>query len=78
MKIYGDPGFRPPYQPPHNTEKPDIMTVKEIAEYLRIGERSAYKLARDGELPGFKLINKWRFDRELVQAMVRQKSMDEK
>ena len=73
MKIYGDPNFRSPPQ----SIKPEIMNIKEVAEYLRIGERSAYKLAKKGELPGFKVVNKWRFDRELVQAMVRQKTIDE-
>ena len=74
MKIYGDPNFRPPVP---QVNKPEIMNIKEVAEYLRIGEKSAYKLAKEGELPAFKVVNKWRFDRELVQAMVRQKSMDE-
>jgi excisionase family DNA binding protein len=76
MKIYGDPNFRPPAPPLSN--QPEIMTIKEVAEYLRIGERSAYKLAKNGDLPSFKVVNKWRFDRELIQAMVRQKSLDEK
>jgi excisionase family DNA binding protein len=74
MKIYGDPNFRPPAP---QINKPEIMNIKEVAEYLRIGEKSAYKLAKEGELPAFKVVNKWRFDRELVQAMVRQKSLDE-
>ena len=76
MKVYGDPGFTPPPQVQKN--RPEIMTVKEIAEYLRISERSAHKLARNGELPAFKVVNKWRFDRELVEAMVRQESLDNK
>jgi excisionase family DNA binding protein len=71
MKIYGEPSFQTP--PPSN--KPEIMTIKEVAKYLRIGERSAYKLAKKGDLPSFKVVNKWRFDRGLVQAMVRQKSL---
>ena len=54
---------------------PEIMTIKEMAEYLRIGERSAYKLARRGVLPAFKIVNKWRFDRDLVQAFVRKESI---
>jgi excisionase family DNA binding protein len=73
MKIYTDPNFRPPA---HQVNKPEIMTIKEVAEYLRIGEKSAYKLAKEGELPAFKVVNKWRFDRELIHAMVMQKSIN--
>ena len=74
MKIYSEPNFRPPVP---QVNKPEIMNIEEVAEYLRIGAKSVYKLAKEGELPAFKVVNKWRFDRELVHAMVRQKSIKE-
>lgn len=39
----------------------DIMTVKEVAEYLKINEKTAYSLAAEGKLPGFKVGGSWRF-----------------
>lgn len=29
----------------------EVLTVSEAAEYLRIGQRTAYKMAHNGELP---------------------------
>ncbi len=41
----------------------DILTVKEVAEYLRIGERSVYKLIKLGKIPAVRILNKWRIDK---------------
>ncbi len=39
----------------------DILTIKEVAEYLRIKEKTAYRLAAEGKIPGFKVGGSWRF-----------------
>lgn len=41
----------------------DIMTIKEVAEYLKITQKTAYRLAAEGKLPGFKVGGSWRFRR---------------
>ena len=46
----------------------DIMTVKEIAEYLKLNPATIYKLARSGEIPAAKIASEWRFPKELVDA----------
>ena len=51
-----------------------IMTIEQLAAYLQIGERSLYKLAREGEIPAKKILNKWRFDRHLIDAWIRQQN----
>ena len=33
----------------------DIWTIKELADYLKLKEKTAYALAAKGELPGFKV-----------------------
>lgn len=33
----------------------DIFTVKELAEYLKIAEKTAYRFASEGKVPGFKV-----------------------
>ena len=40
-----------------------IMTVPEVAAYLRIAPTSVYRLLRRGLLPGFKIGSEWRFHR---------------
>lgn len=40
---------------------PDILTITEAAEYLRIAKDTLYKYATEGFVPAFKLGNRWRF-----------------
>jgi len=51
-----------------------VMTIEQLAAYLQIGKRSLYKLAREGEIPAKKILNKWRFDRHQIDAWIRQQS----
>ena len=48
----------------------EILTIEEAAAYLQIGKRSIYKLAKDGKIPGKKVLNKWRFEKESLRAWV--------
>jgi excisionase family DNA binding protein len=43
--------------------KENILTVHEMAAYLRLPEPTICKLAAFGELPGFMIGGSWRFDR---------------
>jgi len=40
---------------------PPAMTVREVAAYLNVNEKTVYRLAQRGELPGFKVAGAWRF-----------------
>ena len=42
----------------------DILTIKEVAEYLQVTERTLYRLAQQRMIPAFKVGNAWRFRRE--------------
>ncbi len=44
----------------------EILTLKEVADYLKLAEKTAYRLAAEGKLPGFKVGGSWRFKREDV------------
>jgi excisionase family DNA binding protein len=39
----------------------EILTLKELAGYLKLTEKTAYRLAAEGKLPGFKVGGSWRF-----------------
>jgi excisionase family DNA binding protein len=41
----------------------DILTIKEVSAYLKLTEKTAYRLAANGEIPGFKVGGSWRFRR---------------
>lgn len=41
----------------------EILTLDEVAAYLKAGKRTVYRLAAEGRLPAFKLGGAWRFRR---------------
>lgn len=41
----------------------EILTIDEVATYLKVGKRTVYRLAANGKLPAFKLGGTWRFRR---------------
>jgi len=52
----------------------EIMTIRELAVFLKIKEKTAYKLVAEGKLPGFKVGGAWRFKRDdLEEWIIRQK-----
>ncbi|MFQ5787940.1 MAG: helix-turn-helix domain-containing protein [Thermodesulfobacteriota bacterium] len=54
----------------------DILTIKEIADYLRMEEHAIYRLARQGKLPAFKLSNQWRFKKDLLDEWINEKVLE--
>lgn len=51
----------------------EIMTIEEVAEYIRVSERTVYDWAQKGQLPGGKLGTTWRFKRSDIENWVNQK-----
>ena len=50
----------------------DIMTVKELADYLKIAEKTAYRFALEKKVPGFKVGTAWRFRKSEVDRWIAQ------
>ena len=46
------------------------MTVREVANYLNVDEKTVYRLAQKGGLPGFKVAGAWRFKREDIDRWI--------
>ena len=46
------------------------MTVREVATFLNVDEKTIYRLAQKGELPGFKVAGAWRFQRADIQRWI--------
>ncbi|MHB1935830.1 MAG: helix-turn-helix domain-containing protein [Acidobacteriaceae bacterium] len=47
-------------------EAREVMDIRQAAEYLGISSDSLYKYASEGVIPAFKLGNRWRFKRSLL------------
>ena len=46
------------------------LTVREVAQLLKVNERTIYRMAARGELPAFKVGGHWRFLREDVESWI--------
>ena len=44
----------------------EIMTIEEVAAYLRLKPQTIYLWAQEGKIPAAKLGNQWRFKRSMV------------
>jgi PTS system nitrogen regulatory IIA component len=49
-------------------EEDEILTIREVAKYLKMNERSIYKLAHQGLIPTVKIASQWRFRKNLIDA----------
>lgn len=58
--------------------KSDIITIKEVAEYLKIKEKTAYHLAANGDIPGFKVGGSWRFKKSEIDKWINEQQKAEK
>jgi len=52
----------------------DILTIKEVADYLKVTERTLYRLAQEGKLPAFKVGGSWRFRREDLDRWIEEQT----
>lgn len=58
--------------------KDEILTLKDVANYLKLAEKTAYRLASEGKLPGFKVGGSWRFKQEDVQYWIEEQKSNSK
>jgi len=49
-----------------------ILTVHEVAEYLRMSEAKVYRLVKEGGLPVVRIGKTWRFRKDLLDNWLSQ------
>ena len=52
----------------HDLPGDRLMTIRHLATYLRVNERTVLKLVQDGALPGVKVGNQWRFRKAMIDT----------
>ena len=52
----------------------EILTIRELAKYLKINERTVYLLAKQKKIPGIKIGGSWRFKKEMVDNWIIEQS----
>jgi excisionase family DNA binding protein len=50
------------------SEPREVMDIRQASEYLGISPDTLYKYASEGTIPAFKLGNRWRFKRSLMDG----------
>ena len=46
------------------------LSIEEVAEWLGVDDRTVYRLAQNGSLPGFKVGRQWRFSEEILKDWI--------
>lgn len=59
-----------------NTIEGGILTIKEIAEYLKVTERTIYRLAAAKQMPAFKIGGSWRFSRQDIDGWIKRQTAE--
>lgn len=52
----------------------DILTILEVAKYLKVAERTVYRLAAAKKIPAFKVGGAWRFSRSEIDHWIKSQS----
>jgi excisionase family DNA binding protein len=52
----------------------EVMDIREAAEYLGVSTDTLYKYAAEGFIPAFKLGNRWRFKKSLIDVWMEKMS----
>ena len=48
----------------------EIMTTKELGEYLRLHPITICKLSKEGKIPSVRIGSRWRFDKEVIDRWI--------
>jgi excisionase family DNA binding protein len=57
---------------------PPAMTVRDVAGFLAVDEKTIYRLAQQGKLPGFKVAGTWRFQLQDIQGWIDEQKKKQK
>lgn len=59
-----------------NTTGEDVLTLTEVAAYLKVTERTIYRLTGAKKIPSFKVGGVWRFRKTDIDAWINSQSLD--
>lgn len=59
-----------------STSEGEILTVKQVADYLKVTERTIYRLAAAKKIPAFKVGGTWRFRKADIDSWIAAQSQD--
>ena len=59
-------------------DEKEIMTIRQVAEYLQISEVTTYRLVQADEIPAFKIGHSWRVKKEDLNEFIEKQKRGER
>lgn len=59
-----------------DSQEGEILTIKQVAEYLKVTDRTIYRLAAAKKIPAFKVGGTWRFSHEDIDQWIKQQTAE--
>jgi excisionase family DNA binding protein len=56
-------------------EAPEVMNIRQASQYLGISPDTLYKYVSEERIPAFKLGNRWKFKKTILDAWMEKKSV---
>jgi len=56
----------------------EIMTISEVAKYLKISDVTTYKFVQEGKIPAFKIGRHWRVKKEDLKEFIEKQKRGER
>ncbi len=57
-----------------DTMQETLLTVEQVASYLKVDKFTVYRLLAQKEMPAFKVGNQWRFRKAMIDAWLMRNS----
>jgi len=54
----------------------ELMTIEDLADYLKVARRTIYEWLKHNKIPAVKLIGQWRFRRDKIDAWIETRSLN--
>jgi len=58
--------------------KTEMMTIRELGKYLNMPEKTLYRIAAEGKVPGFKVGASWRFRKSEIDKWIEKQEKDKR
>ena len=53
-----------------------LMTLEDLAEYLKVTRRTIYEWLKNNKIPAVKLVGQWRFKKDKIDAWIETRSLN--
>ena len=59
---------------PSSADEGEILTLKQVADFLKVTERTIYRMAAAKKIPAFRVGGTWRFSKAEINQWIQRQS----